>query len=472
MLRTLWFSIKSFSRRVFTIRMRLILVTLTLALPALAYRIHNLEAEKRSEIFAQTDELIQTAERAAVSQQDLLTSVENFLRTAAYIYVQSSKRGAGCSIVQAGAPILPNWITNFAIAGADGFVQCATLPSLVGLDANKRDFYRQAIATGKMTVSDFVLSRGKNEPSLLVAFPVQSIDPETKSAIIVSVGAQWFGRILDQYRVKRGVTVYLIDGKGTVLTARPIRPESIGNALPASQILPSILRSDRGTNLEDGDFLYSFARIDNTDLRLVAGIDEQIMLSQINADLSLARREFFAGGLLVLLATWFLCELLILRPIRQIASVARKRAEGQRDATLDPTTLPAEYASLLLAMKSMAAKFEDREDSLKFANTELNALSSRDPLTGLMNRRALDAALDLAWKESSHKKAPLAFVMIDIDRFKQFNDTYGHVEGDECLRRVGLVLNKIADFHSALAARFGGEEFVIVFPVRVRYRCA
>ena len=115
-------------------------------------------------------------------------------------------------------------------------------------------------------------------------------------------------------------------------------------------------------------------------------------------------------------------------------------------------------------MKGMAEKFEGREDSLQLANSELNVLSSRDPLTGLMNRRALDAALDLAWKEASHKKAPIAFVMIDIDRFKQFNDTYGHIEGDECLRRLGGVLNKIADFHSALAARFGGEEFVIVFP--------
>ena len=172
--------------------MRLILVTLTLALPALAYRIHTLEVVKKSEISAQTEALTQTTERAAASQQDLLASVESFLKTAAFIHVQASKRGAVCSLVQTGGPLLPNWITNFSIAGPDGLIQCSTLPSIVGLDANKRDFYRQAMATGKMTVSDFVLSRGKNEPALLVAFPVQSIDPETKSAIVVSVGAQWF----------------------------------------------------------------------------------------------------------------------------------------------------------------------------------------------------------------------------------------------------------------------------------------
>ena len=457
-------SIQRFSRRVFTIRMRLILVTLTLALPALAYRIHALGVARSNEISAQTEELTQTAERAAASQHDLLASVESFLRTSAFVYLQSSKRGAGCSLVQAGVPILASWITNFAITGADGIIQCATLPSLVGLDANKRDFYRQALTTGKMTVSDFVLSRGKNEPALLVAFPIQSIDAESKDAIIVSVGAQWFGRILDQYKVKNGVTVYLIDGKGTVLTAKPVQPEAIGNALPAPQILETMLRSDRGSNLEDRDYRYSFVHIDNTDLRLVVGVNEQIMLSKINSDISLARREFFGGGLLVLLATWFLSELLILRPIRRITSVARKRADGRRDVSLDPTTFPPEFALLVSAMKGMAEKFEGREDSLQFANSELNVLSSRDPLTGLMNRRALDAALDLAWKEASHKKAPIAFVMIDIDLFKQFNDTYGHVEGDECLRRLGAVLNKIADFHSALAARFGGEEFVIVFP--------
>ncbi len=439
-------------------------MTLTLALPALAYRVHTLEVSRANEISAQIDELTQVAERAAISQQDLLGSVESFLRTASFIYVQSVKRGVGCGLVQTGGPILPNWITNFAIAGADGIIQCATLPSLVGLDANKRDFYRQAMATGKMTVSEYVLSRGKNEPSLLVAFPVQSVDPETKSALIVSVGAQWFGRILDQYKVKPGVAVFLVDGKGTVLTAKPLRPEVVGQALPAPEILKTALRSDRGSNLEEGDYRYSFAHIENTDLRLVASIDERTMLSKIDSDISRARSEFVAGGLLVLLATWFVCELLIMRPIRKITSITRKRADGRRDVSLDPMAFPPEFSLLASAMKGMAEKFESREDKLQFANSELNVLSSRDPLTGLMNRRAMDIAVDLAWKEASRNKAPMAFIMIDIDRFKQFNDTYGHVEGDECLRRIGTVLNKIADFHSALAARFGGEEFVIVFP--------
>ncbi|MEW6769586.1 MAG: GGDEF domain-containing protein [Pseudomonadota bacterium] len=440
------------------------MVTLTLALPALAYRIHTLETARKNEISAQADELMQTAERAAISQQELLASVESFLRTAAFIHLQTSKRGAGCSLVQSGAPLLPNWITNLAIAGPDGIIQCATLPSLVGLDANTRDFYRLAIATSKMTVSDFVLSRGKNEPALLVAFPVQSVDADTKSAIIVSVGAQWFGRVLDQHKVTPGVTVYLIDGKGTVLTSKPLRSDAIGNVLAAPQILPTILRSDRGSNLDDSNHLYSFAHIDNTDLRLVVGIDEQTMLSKIDSDLSLARREFFGGGLLVLLATWFLSELLILRPIRRITSAARKRADGHREAALDPAQFPPEFSLLASAVNGMAEKFEGREDSLVFANTELNLLSSRDALTGLMNRRAMDVSLDLAWKETLHKKAPIAFVMIDIDRFKQFNDSYGHTAGDDCLRRIGAVLNKIADFHSAIAARYGGEEFVIIFP--------
>lgn len=444
--------------------MRLILVTLTLAMPALAYRIYNLEVERAAEIFAQTEELTRIAERAAASQHDLLSSVESFLRTAAYIYTQSSKRGAGCSLVQSGASILPSWITNFSIVGSDGLVQCSTLPSLVGVDANKRDFYRQALATGRMTVSEFVLSRGRNEPSLLVAYPIQSIDAESKNVIVVSVGAQWFGRILNQYKVKRGVAAYLIDGKGIVLTAKPAHPEAVGKTLPAPEILATILRSDRGSNLEDSSFLFSFAHIDDTDLRLVVSVNEQIMLAKIDSDISFARHEFVGGGVLVLLATWLLSELLILRPIRRITAVARKRADGRRDFSLDPAAFPPEFSLLASAVNGMAEKYEGREDKLQSANSELNVLSSRDPLTGLMNRRALDVAVDLAWKEASSKKAPMAFVMIDIDRFKQFNDAYGHIEGDECLRRIGALLNKIADFHSALAARYGGEEFVIVFP--------
>ena len=112
----------------------------------------------------------------------------------------------------------------------------------------------------------------------------------------------------------------------------------------------------------------------------------------------------------------------------------------------------------------MAESFETKQDQLETVNSHLNVLSMRDPLSNLLNRRALEAALQEAWRDTQRQQIPLALMMIDIDRFKQFNDRYGHLEGDDCLRRIGAVLNTLAANYSGVAARYGGEEFAFVLP--------
>jgi len=106
----------------------------------------------------------------------------------------------------------------------------------------------------------------------------------------------------------------------------------------------------------------------------------------------------------------------------------------------------------------------ERTRALEAANTQLAHLSRTDKLTGLANRRHLDLVLETEFARLGRSGAPLSLIMIDIDYFKQFNDTYGHVMGDECLRTVGHLLARMANRTPDLAARFGGEEFLIVLP--------
>ena len=101
---------------------------------------------------------------------------------------------------------------------------------------------------------------------------------------------------------------------------------------------------------------------------------------------------------------------------------------------------------------------------LKASNEQLAQQSATDGLTGLANRRHFDEALKTEWLRAARRYAPLSLLMVDIDHFKRYNDHYGHLAGDECLRRVAQALSLCAHRAGELVARYGGEEFVILLP--------
>ena len=94
---------------------------------------------------------------------------------------------------------------------------------------------------------------------------------------------------------------------------------------------------------------------------------------------------------------------------------------------------------------------------------QLSILSQQDALTGLANRRYLDEVLENEWKRSIRHEVPITIMMIDIDCFKLYNDTLGHIQGDQCLRRIAILLGSISSRSGDLAARYGGEEFLLLF---------
>jgi len=106
---------------------------------------------------------------------------------------------------------------------------------------------------------------------------------------------------------------------------------------------------------------------------------------------------------------------------------------------------------------------QTRED-LEKANLELEALATQDGLTGLTNRRVLDTRLDEEWRRCIRSRTPLSLLMIDIDYFKLYNDTYGHQKGDECLKRFAEELEFSFQRSGECVARYGGEEFAVVLP--------
>jgi diguanylate cyclase (GGDEF)-like protein len=101
---------------------------------------------------------------------------------------------------------------------------------------------------------------------------------------------------------------------------------------------------------------------------------------------------------------------------------------------------------------------------LEELNQMLQRLSSLDGLTGIANRRHFDLVLKQEWRRAIRDATPLSLVLIDVDFFKAYNDTYGHQMGDDCLKRVTDSLKGVVKRPTDLIARYGGEEFVVLLP--------
>ena len=135
--------------------------------------------------------------------------------------------------------------------------------------------------------------------------------------------------------------------------------------------------------------------------------------------------------------------------IRDVVHVVRK-PDGSVDALIG-------FMFDISEQKKTEAKLVD-------LRKELEVMSFKDGLTDVANRRMFDSVLEVEWDNARRNNHALSLIMLDIDYFKQYNDHYGHVQGDNCLKRVARVLSAAATRSRDFFARFGGEEFMIILP--------
>lgn len=130
------------------------------------------------------------------------------------------------------------------------------------------------------------------------------------------------------------------------------------------------------------------------------------------------------------------------------------------DAYITKPVLP----DVLLAISKAMLRVSTAQSELLSVNKKLDEIAHYDVLTQVMNRRGYEDMLNRLWKDHERRQANLSVLLMDIDHFKKYNDNYGHIRGDECLREVAQVLKNELKRPIDVLARYGGEEFVVLLP--------
>jgi diguanylate cyclase (GGDEF)-like protein len=461
------------------IRARLALLALILVVPLMLERVRSLEDTRARQIAAASQEFANLAQHSADAQREVISSVEAMLKSAAYIRASAGGVGKSCLILRASLTVDLPWIRSMSIVGKNGRVQCSTLNGLVGVDLSDRPYFKQMQQTRGFVLSDYLFGRASNQPTIVAAYPVSAVDQDEDAFIIATVNLDWMSQVMGNLGGRPGVSAALIDSAGTVLAAPSDQASMIGRPLDNLPLLSAITgkaATDRtlGSDKRTGSVSFtgadgtrrtaSFARIPGTDSRLIVTIDEAKVSAGVNRDIRTAYVQLGFVCLFVLIGALIAAEKLIIQPIEMMAAMTKKFGQGDWSARVSRARLPAEFVPLARAFNAMAAHLGQRERELIASNDRLTVIASIDMLSGLANRRGFQSRLDFEWLKAMQCSSEMALLMIDVDHFKLYNDTYGHPEGDVCLSRLGEALAGIADATMGFAGRYGGEEFCLLLP--------
>src|SRR5712671_3195256 len=449
-----------------SIRMRLLVLALVAIVPLMVDRARLIEADRAERIAALSEEARALARQGAESQRELIIAVRSVVQVVARAHATLASSPESCGRFLAGASADASWIAGLSVVGANGRVICSSTVNSVGLDVSDRPYFHEALRAKTFVVGEQAVGRSRGAVGLIAAVPTLNADGSPNGVITAGFELPWIDRVAAEVARRPGAMMLVVDRSGTVLAAQPGQAKWLRKTLPAADLAQALDAHEEGIATVAGpDGMrrsFGFARLANSNASLAVGLDEADMLRRVDREMRVAYFQFAVIGVLLLFGAWFGGEHIIVRPLRALARMAVHVGHGNLAIRASRRSWAAEFVPLASALDGMAQRLAEREEELRVANTHLDRLTRLDSLSGLTNRRGFDAKLDEEWRVGVTSGEPLALVMIDIDHFKAFNDRYGHVAGDMCLRTVAEGLAAAAR-DATVVARYGGEEFALLF---------
>src|SRR5947199_3963829 len=308
----------------------------------------------------------------------------------------------------------------------------------------------------------------------MAVYPLSAFSGVSDAVVLATVNLDWMSKVMSNLGGRAGITAVLVDSAGTVLAAPADQHSAIGRPLDNMPLMSAIADKALRSDQDEGSLSFlaadgsrravSYIRIAGTNARLIASSDEDKVSAAVSRDIRTAYLQLAFVVMFVLLGALIAAEKLVINPIEMLADMAKRLGEGDLSARAARNRLPSEFVPLARAFNAMAAQLSQRERELVATNDRLTVMASIDMLSGLANRRGFQSRLDFEWMKAQQSNSELSLLMIDVDHFKLYNDTYGHPEGDLCLSRLGEALAGIADATDGFAGRYGGEEFCLLLP--------
>ena len=295
-----------------------------------------------------------------------------------------------------------------------------------------------------------------NKPVMVVAVPIRPTDGKLLGALSARLSLERADNILRRFAPGDSGQVYLIGADANVITSTHASSGAVMAQSLTKEAMDQLTEKEGAAveyqNYDGNEVVGTLNSISGLGWAVVAEIPSAEAFRQVNRLRNLTILMVLALVLGVGLIAWLL-GLLIVRPLTRLAQGAAEVATGSLAVDL-PEVGGGEVGDLTKVFNNMV-------DRLRESREELERLSTLDGLTGLANRRHLLSRLALESSRAKRAHHSFAVLMVDVDHFKDYNDSYGHLAGDEVLVRLAEILRESCR-EVDCAARYGGEEFLVL----------